>query len=77
MVTLFENKISERLKKYPPYKAILKRFAEHGFPIEIEGPHGLFLAILISELQHATKETSLVITPAIPIRRRSSPRSPL
>ena len=63
MITLFQNKISERLRKYPPYKQIVKRFAENSFPVEIEGPHGLFLAVLISELQNATRDTSLIITP--------------
>jgi len=63
MITLFQNKVSERLKKYTPYKKILGRLAARSFPVEIEGPHGLFLAILISELQHAMKETSLVVAP--------------
>ncbi|HUZ18843.1 MAG TPA: CarD family transcriptional regulator, partial [Spirochaetia bacterium] len=63
MITLFQNNIIERLRKSAPYNEIFRRIARGDFPLEIEGPHGLFLAILTSQLQGALKESTLIITP--------------
>ncbi len=63
MITLFQNKITERLRAYKPLKAIAERLAAHRFPLEIEGPTGLFLPLLLAELERYTKATSLVVVP--------------
>ncbi len=63
MITLFQNKITEALRKYRPLLAIGERIAAGRFPVEIEGPNGLFLAILVSELKRFSTGPSLVLLP--------------
>ena len=63
MITLFRNKITERLRKSTPYNEIFRRIAAKRFPVEIEGPHGFFLAFLIAQLAGTLKESCLVIAP--------------
>lgn len=63
MITLFIKSIINRFRKYKPYKEIVRRYAEGKFPVYIEGPEGPSLALLLSQLQEAAKETSIVVVP--------------
>jgi transcription-repair coupling factor (superfamily II helicase) len=63
MITLFLKSIIHRFKKYKPYKDILGKFIDKTFPVFIEGPERASLALLISQLQQAVNETSVVVVP--------------
>lgn len=63
MITLFQKNIIDRLRKYRPFREIIKHFNTNSFPLYIDGPEGSSLALVLSQIQALTGETSLIVVP--------------
>jgi transcription-repair coupling factor (superfamily II helicase) len=63
MITLFLKKLTERLKGLKAWKEVLDRFNGRRFPIEIEGPEGMYIALLIGMLFGLRKQPVLIAVP--------------
>ncbi len=63
MITLFIKSIINSFRKYKPFKDLLQRYIDNNFPAYVEGPEGASLALLLSQLQQSTHETSIVVVP--------------
>jgi transcription-repair coupling factor (superfamily II helicase) len=63
MITLFQNDITNSLKRYKPYSELLTLFTSRRFPFQVAGPAGSFLAFLLSRLLEYGKGSFLIVVP--------------
>lgn len=63
MITLFLKQLADHIKNQRPYKELLKKIVEKQFPCEIEGPKGIYLALLIAKLHQLNHKPSLLVAP--------------
>ncbi|WP_455382244.1 transcription-repair coupling factor [Salinispira pacifica] len=63
MITLFYNRITESLKSYRPYKELMHLYTSRSFPLDIYGPHGSFLALIMARMASQTMHPMLIVVP--------------
>jgi transcription-repair coupling factor (superfamily II helicase) len=64
MVTLFLESTLAKLKSYKPYSEFLKRCGRGELPLEIYGPKGSFLAVVLASLIRQRSRAILCIAPS-------------
>lgn len=63
MITLFIKNILNNLSGYAPQKELLRRLRLGQFPIDLDGPSGFFLALIIQDLRRESKAGITVVMP--------------
>ncbi|MBN2051669.1 MAG: transcription-repair coupling factor [Spirochaetales bacterium] len=63
MITLFINTIEKALASYKPHREMLRRLRYGEFPIDLHGPGGFYLALIIKDLAGRAKGVYTVVTP--------------
>ena len=63
MITLFTEAVTSRLKGYAPFKTLAHKFRGRSFPIDVVGPKGSFLAVIIARLFEQTHHPLLITVP--------------
>lgn len=63
MITLLLNEISSSLKHYKPFKALQEAYAGGHFPLEVEGPIGVYKAFVLNTLLAKGDQQALIVLP--------------
>ena len=63
MIALFTDAVTKRLKSYTPYKTLAHGFRGRNFPLDVAGPKGSFLALIVSRLFEQSRHPFLLVVP--------------
>ncbi|MBT3274610.1 MAG: transcription-repair coupling factor [Spirochaetales bacterium] len=63
MINLFLKDLTRSIQAQKEYSAIMERITQGKYPCEVEGPEGLFLAVLINKIHSVSSKPSLVVVP--------------
>ncbi len=63
MVSLFQEVLSKKIRSYKPYKHLRQDLIGSQFPIDVYGPKGAFLSLLIGEIFRDLRDQLLVVLP--------------
>lgn len=63
MITLFTDAVTSKLKRYEPYKTLAQAFRGRQFPVDIAGPKGSFLAVVLWRLFDQSTHPMIVTVP--------------
>ncbi len=64
MISLLINQISSEFKEYEPFQRLREQLKKECFPVDLEGPQGGFLSILLANIMQGTGSCSLVVVPS-------------
>jgi len=64
MISLLINQVSSHFNEYEPFQRLKEQLKKEFFPIDLEGPQGGFLSILLANLIQETGSCSLVVVPS-------------
>jgi len=64
MISLLINQISSQFNEYEPFQRLREQLKKECFPVDLEGPQGGFLSILLANIMQETTACSLVVVPS-------------
>ncbi|MFP4483981.1 MAG: transcription-repair coupling factor [Spirochaetaceae bacterium] len=63
MVSLFQEVLSKKIRTYKPYQHVRKDLIGNQFPIDVYGPKGAFLSLLIGEIFRDLRDQMILVLP--------------
>lgn len=64
MISLLINQISSQFNEYEPFQRLIEQLKSECFPVDLEGPQGGFLSIVLANIMQETGSCSLVVVPS-------------
>jgi transcription-repair coupling factor (superfamily II helicase) len=62
MITLFNDKLTQKLSKYAPYKRLRQAIRGGSYPIDVHGPRGSMLSLLLGNLYQEGQRGIVAVT---------------
>ena len=63
MVSLFQDVLSKKIRSYRPYQQVRRDLIGNQFPVDLYGPKGAFLSLLIGEMFRDLRDQLLIVLP--------------